>query len=193
MSREIVPGRVAETAVDPMFVERWSARAFNDEPVEEADLWAMVEAARWAPSSRNEQPWLFIYARTPEDRARFVDALEEENQEWVRRAPVVLFLLAPKTFPSGRPNRWSWFDAGGAWMSFAFQAFKLGYNTHALAGFDNEKAREAVGLTTDDYDVVIGIALGRRGDPSMLSEFNQGRENPKSRKPLADLAREGRF
>jgi len=106
-----------------MFLDRWSPRALSPEPISEHHLAALFEAARWAPSCYNEQPWLFLYATSMEDRQRFASALVEKNRAWASRAPLLVFLATRRHFASnGKPNRHAGFDAGAAWMALAIQA-----------------------------------------------------------------------
>jgi len=194
MTQPIPNPRKPEADIDPMFLDRWSPRAFLPDPVPEPQLKSLFEAARWAPSSNNEQPWLFIYATTPEDRERFASALARGNRRWAPHAPVLMFVLARKHFGgTEKLNRHAPFDAGSAWMSLALQARRLGLYAHGMAGFDVEKAYEVLGVPRDQYEVMAAIALGRRGDPSQLPPDLQEREAPNQRKPLAEVAREGHF
>jgi nitroreductase len=186
--------RTPETEVDSVFVDRWSPRVFLSDPIPEHQLRALFEAARWAPSSNNEQPWLFLYARTPEDRERFAGVLNSRNREWASHAPVLMFVLARRNFAaSGKPNRTAPFDTGAAWMSLALQARRLGLHAHGMAGFDVEQAYEVLGVPRDEYEIIAAIAVGRRGDPARLAERDAARELPNTRKPLAEVAREGGF
>ena len=153
---------------------------------------SLFEAARWAPSCFNEQPWLFLYATTPEHRAVFLSCLVEFNQLWARNAPVLAFVLAKKSFAkNGEPNRWAAFDAGAAWMSLALQAHKSGLFTHAMAGFDEDKAYEVLQVPRDRYDILAAIAIGGYGDPESLSPAMRTSEAPNDRKPLAEVALQG--
>ncbi|MCU0723732.1 MAG: nitroreductase family protein [Planctomycetes bacterium] len=136
--------RAPEASVDPMFPDRWSPRSFLPDPLPPEDLRSLLEAARWAPSCFNEQPWLFLWAATAEDRGRFAAALSERNRAWASRAPLLMFLAVRTAFArNGKPNRHAAFDGGAAWMSLALQARRLGYFAHAMAGFDAARAREA--------------------------------------------------
>jgi nitroreductase len=190
--------RPTEAEVHPLFVERWSSRAFDAEPVPAHMLRSLFEAARWAPSSANEQPWLFVYATTPEDRARFAQALLPMNRVWAERAPVLAFLFARTRFSQpgpfqGRENPTSNFDAGAAWMSLAMQSHLLGLATHAMGGIDRPEAHRLLGVPSSDYTALIAIAIGRRADPSNLPEPYLSREAPSQRRPLREVAVEGRF
>ncbi|MBB4199802.1 nitroreductase [Rhodoblastus sphagnicola] len=192
----ITSPRPLEHEVAPLFANRWSPRAFTDEPISDADLFAAFEAARWAPSARNVQPWRFVYARkgTPAFD-KFIGVLWERNQTWARNAAALVFILSKKTFEvegEEKPLRSHSFDAGAAWVSFALQASLKGWSTHALGGLDYDKAREVLGVP-DDFELEIGIAIGRRGDKAQLPESLKAQEAPKSRLPLTELVSEGRF
>jgi nitroreductase len=185
--------RAGEAQVDRLFLDRWSPRAFDPAPIPEETLASLFEAARWAPSCFNEQPWLFVYARSETDRARLLALLSEKNRTWARRAPVLAIVFAHRRFAkSQKPNRWSAFDAGAAWMSLALQARLLGLDTHAMGGFDDERSYEALGVPRDDYQAMAAIAIGRRGPAGDLPEDLAARETPSPRKPLSEVAREGR-
>lgn len=148
---EILEARPPATdRVDPRFVERWSPRAFSDRSVPDEDLEAIFEAARWTPSSFNEQPWRFVYATSQEDRDRFLEAILPGNRAWAKDAPVLVYIVARTTFErNGKPNRHAWFDTGAAWMSLALQARQLGIHTHAMGGIDPEKAASILDLPED--------------------------------------------
>jgi nitroreductase len=194
MSMQIHNPRTPEAEVDSMFLDRWSPRAFIDEPIPEHQLRSLFEAGRWAPSCYNEQPWVFVYAVTRQDRQRFATALVEKNRLWASRAPLLMFVLARRTFAAtGKPNRHAGFDAGAAWMSLALQARRLGLYAHAMAGFDQETAHEILGVPREEFEVMAAIAVGRRGEGSHLPEELAAKEGPNLRKPLADVAREVRL
>jgi nitroreductase len=186
--------RKAEYDIDPMFPDRWSPRAFHDIEVPTLMVKQILEAARWAPSARNEQPWRFVYAIEEADLKRFRNALMDLNQVWANEAPVLICLLSRKHYESnGRANQSSVFDAGAAWMALALQARKLGLYTHAMGGFDKEKALAAVGASGEEYDVLAMIAVGWKGDPEMLPERVREMEQPNLRKKVDEFCFEGRL
>ena len=192
MTRPIINERIPETEVDAIFTDRWSPRAFTDEPITAEQTAALFEAARWAPSCYNEQPWHFRYAVSQSDRELFAEALVEKNREWAQHAPMLLFVLCRKNFvQTGKPNRHAVFDAGAAWMSLALQARRLGLYAHGMAGFSVEKAAEVMNVSLDEYEIMAAVAVGRRGAPSALSDEMAAVEKPNSRKLLADVAGEG--
>jgi nitroreductase len=189
------PSRTDVSApVDPLFTGRWSPRAFSSEPIPQETLDLLFEAARFAPSSVNEQPWLFLYARTEEELARFRPLLVEQNQLWANKAPVLAFAFARRTFQkNGKPNRWAAFDTGAAWMALSLQAHLLGLVTHAMGGIVTEKVYEVLGVPEAEYEALCGIAIGKYGDPAALPEQFRDREKPSPRKPREQVAIHGRF
>ncbi len=170
--------------------KRWSPRAFADRRVEPETLKQLLEAARWAASSFNEQPWRFILATKdePEHYARVLDCLIEGNQAWAQHAPVLMLTVARKTFMrNGKPNRHAWHDVGLAMGNLVAQATALGLHVHQMAGILPEKARVVFAIP-DDYEVVAGVALGYFGNPDQLPDRQkQSEQKPRSRKPLDDL------
>lgn len=174
----------------PLVLERWSPRAFQDKPVPREDLRALLEAARWAPSSSNEQPWRFIVA-TREDHENFekvLSTLVEFNQAWAKNAPVLMLAVAKKTSSKGGENLWAKHDVGLSLGSLVFQAAALGLHVHMMAGLNPEKAREVFHIP-GDYEAVTAVAVGYAGDPNTLAETLRERElAPRSRKPLAEIA-----
>ena len=189
MSTSPANPRKPEADVDTMFIDRWSPRAFLPDPIPPHQIKTLFEAARWSPSCYNEQPWLFLYATEPEKHKIFVSLLSEKNQRWADRAPLLMFVIARRRFAKGgTENRHAKFDAGAAWMSLALQAHKLGLYAHAMAGFHLERSYEVLGVPKEDFEVIAAIAVGRRGDPSILSDDLRQMELPKERKPLAKVA-----
>jgi nitroreductase len=190
--------RTADHPIDPLFLERWSPRAFSNEPISEAELLTLFEAARWAPSSYNAQPWRFIYARRDTEHwPRFLGLLVEYNQSWARNAAALVILVSKTTMlPRGAdkevPSPTHSLDAGAAWENLALQATRSGWAAHGMAGFDMPRAAVELGVPPD-YRVEAAIAIGRRGDKSVLPEALQAREQPSDRLPLAQIVSEGRF
>jgi nitroreductase len=188
--------RKPEAGVDPLFIHRWSPRAFDPSPLPEETVRVLFEAARWAQSCNNEQPWLFIYGAGPEDHARILGLLTPRNQEWAKDAPLLAIVFARTRMgedSSGPENYWAFYDCGAAWMALTIQARLLGLYTHGMAGFDRDRACEALGVPAGRYRPVAALAAGAYGDFARLSPFNQGREVPSLRKPLAEVAMRGRF
>ena len=186
--------RIPEVDIDPVFLDRWSPRSFLSEPLRPEEVLALFEAARWAPSASNDQPWLFIYAVSEKDRQRFAATLVEWNQRWAPAAPLLGYVLARRNLAGkDRPNATALFDTGAAWMSLTLQAHKLGLHVHGMGGFDREKAIAALGVPADRYEIIAAFVVGRRGNPADLPEDLRQREVPSLRKPLAEVAVEGRF
>jgi nitroreductase len=191
-------GRTADHDIDPMFLHRWSPRAFTGEAIPEDVLMSLFEAARWAPSASNIQPWRFVYARrgTPQWAPLF-DALMDMNQPWVANASVLAYVLSDRfrRRPDRAPaeNRSHSFDAGAAWAYLALQALRLGWAAHGMGGFHVDKAHAALGAPASDYRVEAAIAIGRPTDASVLPESYRAREVPSGREPVASFVFEGRL
>ena len=186
--------RTADYPVESLFVRRWSPRSLSGEPLSEQELLTLFEAARWAPSTYNEQEWRFLYARrdTPHWRA-FFDLLMPGNQAWCQRAAVLVVVLARKTFTrNGKPNPVHLFDSGSAWENFALQATAMGLVAHGMAGFDFEKARSALNVP-DEFAVAAMLALGRPGNPDDLPPELRAAEVISSRRPIRESICEGPF
>jgi nitroreductase len=192
MTRPWQNHRTPTVEVDALFLDRWSPRALAPEPLTRAEIAALFEAARWAPSCFNEQPWLFRYAVTAVDRERFAAALTARNRTWTATAPLLIFVLARRTFAhNNRDNRHASFDAGAAWMSLALQARRLGLFAHAMAGFDREAAAQILQVDLAQYDILAAVAVGRYGDPATLPDELRTLEGPNDRKPWTEVAIEG--
>ena len=181
--------RTENGKLDSMFIERWSPRALSSESIAEEDIHTLFEAARWSPSCYNEQPWRFVYAHRDEDIKQFRSVLVEANQVWANNAPLLIFVFAKKNFSANdKPNRWSEFDTGAAWMSLALQAHQLGLYTHAMGGFDSNKAYEVTAMDASEYDVLCAVAVGKLGASDMLPEGLKDREIKSDRKLINEIA-----
>ena len=190
--------RISDYAIDPLFLNRWSPRAFTEETIPEDELMTLFEAARWAPSCFNSQPWRFLYARrgTPAWE-RFVGLLIEFNQSWAKNASALVFIVSNTlmTDPAtGKqtPSPTHTFDAGAAWAQLGLQATRSGWRAHAMAGFDHERARAELHVPAH-YRIEAAVAIGRQGDRSTLAERLQDREVPSKRETLATITLEGGF
>jgi nitroreductase len=190
--------RQPDHPIDPQFAQRWSPRAFTGEAIDEPTLLRFLEAARWAPSGYNAQPWRFIYGRAGTPAwAPIFEALSPYNQGWAQRASALVLVLSRSVWtPPGQDkpqdNLTHAFDAGAAWAYLALQTTLAGWHAHGIGGFDRERARASLGVPAD-YHLHAVIAIGRRGDKAVLPEALQARELPNQRLPLAQLAAEGRF
>jgi nitroreductase len=191
--------RVADHPVDKLYVERWSPRAFTGESIPDSALRTMFEAARWAPSSYNSQPWRFLYAKreTPHWN-KFLGLLNEFNQSWAKNAGA-LIVVASKIAMEAPPGSGKFvtshshsFDTGAAWGYLALEAHRLGWAAHAMVGFDIPRAAKELNVP-DDYRVEAAVAVGRRGDKSILPDAMAAREAPTPRNPQKDFAFEGSF
>jgi nitroreductase len=183
-------------AVHDLIRRRWSPRAFSDRAVHPDELRRIFEAARWAPSSANEQPWSFVLAtkKTRADYDRLFSCLLPENQLWVWQAPVLMLSVAKLTFDEDRsPNRHALHDVGLAVENLVLQALSQDVFVHQMAGFEVEKARELLNLPAG-YEPVAMIALGYLGDPNTLPEKLRDRElSSRVRKPLTEFVYGGRW
>jgi nitroreductase len=175
---------------------RWSPRAFSSQPVSPELLRSLLEAARWAPSSNNEQPWNFLIATKLDqtDYERLLSCLRNTNQMWAQLAPVLMMSVAKLVFTDGgEPNHHAFHDVGLAVGSLLVQATSLGLMVHQMAGIFPEKVRELYGLPAE-YEAVAAIAIGYPGDPATLPErFRQRELATRSRKPIADFAFSGHW
>jgi nitroreductase len=190
--------RVAEYPIDRVFMDRWSPRAFTGEAISEAELFSLFEAARWAPSSYNSQPWRFLYARRDTVHwERFLGLLIPYNRAWVQHAAALIFIVSKSTMlPPGKdteiPSHSHSFDAGAAWGFLALQAVKSGWATHGMVGLNFDEAFATLGVP-QGYRVEAAIAVGRQGDKSTLPEVLQAREAPSGRFAVREIAFEGGF
>ena len=172
-----------------VILQRWSPRAFADKPVSKGDLRKIFEAARWAASSFNEQPWRFFVGQKGDTTyKRIFDSLVEFNQSWAGSAPVLILSAASKTFAhNGAPNNFAIHDTGAATAYLSLQATALGMHTHSMAGLDQDKARAAFDIP-DSYHIGAVTALGYLGDVENLPEGLLERElAPRERKPLSEF------
>lgn len=186
--------RQADHAIDPMFIRRWSPRAMSGEAVSPEELMVLFEAARWAPSSYNGQPWRFLYARRDSPHWQpFFELMVEFNQAWAQKAAVLIVVLSRRVFEhNGEPNRHHSFDAGSAWQSLALQGSLMGLVVHAMAGFDADRARRSLQVPAE-YEVEAMIAVGKPGRSEDLPEALREGEVPSDRKPVAEIACAGPF
>lgn len=190
--------RSTDLPVEPLFLDRWSPRAFDGRAIPQPDLDTILDAARWAPSAFNAQPWRFLYAhRDGPDFERFLGLLLPFNAQWAARAGALLFILSDSLIKTPgaeapKPSHSHSFDAGAAWALLALQATRLGYAAHGMTGVDFDRARVELGIA-ERFRFEAAAALGRPGDKALLSEALQSRETPSGRKPLSQYAFAGRF
>ena len=171
----------------PEIKERWSPRAFSEERIPREEILALIEAASFSPSCFNEQPWRFIIADSEEKLAKMRDTLTVQNQVWANKAPVLILIAAKKNFSLNNwENFWHMFDAGTSWGFLSLEAVRRGLVTHAMGGFDTEKAREAFAIS-DKYEIITIVAVGKYGRPEELPDDLQKRERPDVRKDVESL------
>jgi len=186
--------RKPEYSVDQIFLNRWSPRAMSGESISDKELMNLFEAARWAPSSYNNQEWRFIYAK--KDRIywdEFLDLLTEPNRIWCKNSAVLVVLVSKTTFDHNeKPDNTHSLSAGAAWMSLALQGSINGLAIHGMAGFDYEKAKTLLKIP-DNHKVEMMIAIGKPGKKEDLPENLQKIEVPSGRKPISKIVFEGRL
>ena len=198
MSISLLPNplevRTAEYPIEDAFLKRWSPRALSGEFLSDDELFTLFEAARWAPSTYNEQEWRFLYAkRDTDDWQLFFDLLAEANQIWCERASHLVVVLARKTFlKNGKPNPVHVFDVGAAFQNLLLQASAMDLVGHGMAGFDFDKARTDLNVP-EEFALCAMLAVGRPGNPEDLPEHYRAIEIPSQRKPIDLIARAGSF
>jgi nitroreductase len=186
--------RRADHPIDKIFLDRWSPRAMSGEAIAAEDLMALFEAARWAPSSFNNQSWRVLYARRDSEHwPLFLGLLVEGNRIWANKAAALLLFISKTTFDyNGKPARTHSFDTGAAWENLALQAMLRGYVAHGMQGFDYDRARTELRVPAE-YQVEAMIAVGRPGSKESLPEKLQAVETPNDRRPLTKSVCEGPF
>ncbi len=186
--------RNAGHAVDQLFPDRWSPRALSGEPIAEEELMALFEAARWAPSSNNNQPWRILYARRESAHwPLFLDLLVDANRLWAQHAAALLVFISKTTFDhNGQPSITHSFDTGAAWQNLALQGFMKGLVVHGMQGFSYSRAKTELHIP-DDFQVEAMAAIGRPGRIEDLPENLRQREIPSGRKALSEIVCEGSF
>ena len=186
--------RKADHDINPLMLNRWSPRAMSGEEISDEDLMRLFEAARWAPSSYNGQPWRFIYAkRNTEYWDSLFNLMATSNKTWAKNAAVLVVMISRKNFEhTEKPSVTHQFDSGSAWENLALQAETQHLVTHGMQGFDYQKAKDELAIP-DSYDVMAMIAIGKPAPKETLPSELQQRESPSNRKPLSELIMEGRF
>jgi len=180
--------------INKLIVERWSPRAMSGEPMTDDELMPLFEAARWAPSSYNGQPWRFIYGRRDTSHwDKLFELLVEGNKEWVVDASVLVLVISRNLFThNGKPCQTHSFDTGSAWENLALEGASRGLVVHGMQGFDYKEAKEVFELP-DHFTVEAMIAIGKKGKKETLSESLQKIEAPSNRLPLSQIVFEGNF
>jgi nitroreductase len=185
--------RVAAASVEPMFVERWSSKAFTDKPLSEDEVAALFDAAHWAPSAGNSQPWVFVYATDGPERERFNALLSEGNAKYAPKAPMMILVFARTVNDEGRNMRTAQFDTGAAWMSIALQANRMGLNTRAMGGIDLDAAYDAAGVPRDGFEAICGIVVGTRGTDADVQPQMAEQNFANNRKAVSEIAFKGTY
>jgi nitroreductase len=174
--------------VDETISHRWSPRAFKKAVIADSDIETLFEAARWAPSCFNAQPWTF-YVSTDQSFDEYLALLVDSNQVWAKNASLICFVVVKKTFEhNGKPNNYAEFDAGAAWMAMTLQARRMGLYTHGMGGIKHPEVAEYLAVG-DDHKVVCGIVIGVADTPDILPADIAAKEKPSARKPLSQVLR----
>ncbi|WP_375463273.1 nitroreductase family protein [uncultured Methylobacterium sp.] len=188
--------RRPDHAIDPLFLERHSPRAFTGEAVPESELMRMFEAARWAPSSYNSQPWRFLYAlRDDAHWETFFGLILPGNQKWVQDTGAIVFIVSSERMKVGddlKPSPSHAFDAGAASLALQLQAIRQGWHAHGMGGFDRERA-VAVLNVPEHHRIEAAYGIGRAVALADLDEARRAKEAPNGRRPITDFVRAGGF
>jgi nitroreductase len=186
--------RSPSAPVHPQFLARWSPRAMSGQALSQQDMLSLLEAARWAPSGNNAQPWRMVYAlRDSADFAAFFDLLVPTNQVWAKQAGALVVFTSASLFEhNGKPSITHSYDTGAAWMSFALQGSVMGLVVHGIGGFDRDKARQVLGIP-ETFKIEAMAAIGHAAAPETLPEALREREKPSPRKPLEEIAFAGKW
>jgi nitroreductase len=187
----VVPARLdTQALIHELLANRRSPRAFSDQPIESEKILSLFEAARWSPSSANEQPWRFIIATKDDSRvfSALVESLMEGNRRWAERAPMLVLALAQSTYTkTGRPYRHSWYDLGQSVALLSVQATALDLTVHQMGAFDADKARQLLSIP-EGFEPVIVFAVGYPDQLTNLPDDLRKREQaPRSRKLLQNF------
>jgi nitroreductase len=167
----------------------------TDEELDDDTIMSLFEAARWAPSSYNNQPWRFIYAKrnTPQHWNKLFNLLAEPNKAWTKNAALLVVVISGKNFEyNEKYSITHQYDTGAAWENLALEASSRGLVAHGMQGFDYEKARIDLEIP-DNFDVMAMIAIGKKGSKENLPLQLQEKEYPNDRKPLKEIIMEGTF
>ena len=180
--------------IHPLILNRWSKRAMSGKNISDHELMSIFEAARWAPSSYNNQPWKFLYAKKDTPHwDKFFNLLVEFNQSWAKNAAALVVILSRKNFEhNNKLSRTHNFDAGAAWQNMALQGTSIDLVVHGMEGFSYKKAREELNIS-EDYDIQAMVAIGRKGLKDTLPLTLQEKELPNNRKNLDIIINEGPF
>lgn len=185
--------RSTKYEVNDLFLNRYSPRAMSGENITKEELMTLFEAARWAPSSMNEQPWRFIYAFSSTlEFEKMFSFLAESNKVWAQKASVIVLIISKNNFSNGTPSPSHSFDTGAAWENLALQATNMNLATHGIGGFDYALAKKELEIT-DEYTLEMMLVIGKPGKIEDLPKALQKRESPAQRKELEEIVFEGKF
>jgi len=192
--KKTIVNRKTEYKVHNLFVNRWSPRALSGADISDEELMSLFEAAKWAPSAFNNQPWRFVYAkRDTKQWTVFFNLLSDNNKLWTKNAAVLILVVSKKIFEyNGQPSITHSFDTGAAWQNLALQASTLGLVAHGMQGFDYEKAKKELKIP-NEYQIEAMIAVGKPGKKEDLPLKLQEREIPSQRKKISEFVFEGEF
>jgi nitroreductase len=189
-------GRTANPRVEKLIVDRWSPRSFDGSAISQEDLEVIFEAAGWAPSAYNVQPWTFLYAKNGDENwDLFLSGLVEFNQAWAKSASVLVYVVSDKYMRSDKGNTDNHshsFDAGSAWALAALQAQAMGYHTHGMSGIKFGETETLLGIP-EDHRLEAAFVIGRQAPKEQLPDFLQEREVPSGRKPVSEIMKAGKF
>ena len=185
-------GRKPTYPINPLILNRWSPRSMSGEALNDDEIMSLFEAARWAPSSYNNQPWRFIYAkRNSEHWNRFFNLLMEPNKLWAKNAAILVVVISRKNFEfNEKPAVTHQFDAGSAWENLALEASSRDIVAHGMQGFDYKKAGVELRIPPN-FEVMAMIAIGKKGPKEILPAELQEKEKLTNRKPLKEIIMEG--
>ncbi len=194
MRKEALKVRKNTYRINPLIIARWSPRSMSGAAISDKDFHAILDAARWAPSSYNNQPWRFLYAKKKSRSwPLFFDFMVEGNQQWAKNAAVLFVVCSSKVFAYNKKRCHTHsFDTGAAWMCMALEAFNRGLVIHGMEGFDYDKARKVLKVPKN-VQIECMIAVGKPAPKTKLSKDMQKREKPSDRNPLSAYAFEGLY
>lgn len=192
LSSEIQQHRKPDYPIHPLILNRWSSRAMSGEPLSDTELFPLFEAARWAPSSYNAQPWRILYVkRETADWDRLYDLLVDANKAWCTKAAVLGLFFSRTTFErNNKPSHTHGFDTGAAWENLCLEGTSRGLVVHGMEGFDYAKAKL---LIPNDHEVHAMFAIGKKAPKSSLPQDLQLKETPSTRKKISEFVFEGRI
>ncbi len=183
--------RAADHPIEPLILNRWSPRSLTGEAITDETLFTIFEAARWAPSAYNSQPWRIIYAKNGDPHWNLLfNLLVDFNKNWVKNASALILIYSATKSESGKPMPTHSFDTGAAWQNMALQATSMGFIMHGMSGFDYEKAAMDCKIPSD-FQIEAMAAIGRRAPIEDLAPEMQKMEHPSTRNPLSSFLFQG--